>query len=73
MFDHTTGEDRQLLFFKERFVGADFEFGNDVVSFTKRLKKLGFSEDTIGYGPSLSEFESLRVGKGLSATLRKLS
>ena len=50
VFDHTTGEDRQLLFFKERFVGPDYQFGNDVVGFSKRLNKLGLTSGLIGSG-----------------------
>lgn len=73
VFDHTLGEDRQLLFFKERFVGRDYQFKNDAAGFSKRLEKLGLVIETIGYGLSLTEFESFRLSKGLTSTLRKLS
>lgn len=57
VFDHTKGDNRQLLFFKERFVGEDFQFVNDVKAFTKRLSKLGLSAERIGHGPKYSQFE----------------
>ena len=60
VFDHTLVQDRQLLYFKERFVEPNYVFKNDVHGFSKRLQKLGFDPKTIGYGPSLTEFTSLR-------------
>jgi len=69
VFDHTLGEDRQLLFFKERFAPADYEFKNDASGFSKRLEKLGFDPKTIGYGPSLFEFLSLCELRGLTKSL----
>jgi hypothetical protein len=71
VFDHTTGEDRQLLFFKERFVGPDFGFGNDVVGFTKRLNKFGLTAEVIGHGPSLARFDAFREERGLTPSLLK--
>lgn len=71
VFDHTIGEDRQLLFFKERFVGADFKFGNDAVGFSKRLNKLGLTAELIGYGPSLARFDAFREERGLTPSLLK--
>ena len=71
VFDHTSGEDRQLLFFKERLVGPDFEFGNDVVGFTKRLNKFGITAEMIGHGPSLARFDAFRAERGLTASLLK--
>ena len=69
VFDHTTGPEHQLLFFKERFVPSGYAFGNDAAGFSKRLKKLGFSEDTIGYGPSLSQYEELCISRKLTPGL----
>ena len=71
VFDHTTGEDRQLLFFKERFVGPDYQFGNDVVGFSKRLNKLGLTSGLIGYGPSRARFDAFREERGLTPSLLK--
>lgn len=71
VFDHTTGEDRQLLFFKERFVGSDFKFGNDVVGFSKRLNKFGLTAEVIGHGPSLARFDAFREERGLTPSLLK--
>ena len=70
VFDHTSGEDRQLLFFKERFVGPNYKFENDSVRFSKRLNKLGFEEETISYGPSLNQWNELLDMKGLTPSLR---
>ena len=69
VFDHTLTKERQLLYFKERYVTADYDFNNDAIGFSKRLKKLGFDPDTIGYGPSLSEYTSLCEVNGLSKCL----
>jgi DNA phosphorothioation-associated putative methyltransferase len=70
VFDHTQGPDRQSLFFKERFVRPDFPFRNDAAGFSKRLRKLGFTEATIGHGPSLAAFEAFRKSHGLTPSLR---
>lgn len=69
VFDHTTGPEHQMLFFKERFVPADYPFGNDARGFSKRLRKLGFAEDTIGYGPNLSQYEEFCVTRNLTLGL----
>lgn len=69
VFDHTLGQDRQLLYFKERFVGPGYPFKNKVSAFSKRLQKLGFEPETIGYGPSLSDFTELRNHLGLTEAL----
>ncbi len=69
VFDHTLGDDRQLLFFKERFVGPGYEFGNNAATFSKRLEKLGITADRIGHGPQLSEFSAFLELKGLTASL----
>lgn len=58
VFDHTVGEDRQLLFFKERFVGKNFRFANATRAFSKRLMKLGLTPESIGHGPKYSEFKA---------------
>ena len=71
VFDHTLGEDQQLLYFKERFVGSDYSFENDALGFSKRLRSFGFAEETIGYGPSLNQFDAFREERGLTASLLK--
>jgi hypothetical protein len=37
--------------------------------FSTRLRKLGFDEKTIGYGPSLEEFQELLDRQGLTTGL----
>lgn len=69
VFDHTTGPDRQLLFFKERFVPEGYAFRNDALGFSKRLRKLGFSPENIGYGPTLAQFEELYTAHNLTPGL----
>jgi hypothetical protein len=52
-------------------VGPDFEFGNDVVGFSKRLNKLGITAEMIGHGPSLARFDAFRAERGLTPSLLK--
>lgn len=72
VFDHTLGQDRQLLFFKERFVVKDYPFGNDAIGFSKRLEKLGFTLENIGYGPGLAAFTEIREHLKLTPALHPI-
>lgn len=69
VFDHTLGPDRQLLFFKERFVKDDFPTLPKAQKFSQRLRKLGLSEETIGYGPTKAEFLEMASAAGLTPSL----
>lgn len=69
IFDHTLGEDRQLLFFKERFVGSDFKFQNNAKAFSNRLATLGIDQERIGYGPGKKDWENFIKAKNLTPSL----
>ena len=69
VFDHTLGQDRQLLFFKERYVAENYSFKNDAIGFSKRLEKLGFTLENIGYGPGLDAFTQMRERLKLTPSL----
>lgn len=55
VFDHTTGP-TQLLYFKERFVAKAHPRRAEFESFSQKLRRLGFDESTIGFGPDKSSF-----------------
>lgn len=48
----TNGSERQLLFFKERFLPKDHPDRSKLDRFSAKLRKLGLREETIGYRPS---------------------
>jgi DNA phosphorothioation-associated putative methyltransferase len=58
VIDHTTGPERQLLFFKERFLAKDHPDRPKMDRFSAKLRKLGLREETIGYGPSKEKWEA---------------
>lgn len=62
--------DRQILYFKDRFVGPDYPDRPRMQHVATRLRSLGFDPKTIGYGPSRSEFETLLAQRGLTWDLR---
>lgn len=64
VFEDHPGPKRQLLLFKERFVATDHPERKKMERFSTKLRKLGFREDTIGYGPSKEQWEALRLGQG---------
>jgi DNA phosphorothioation-associated putative methyltransferase len=67
VFDHSA--ERQLLYFKERFVSINHPGRATMESFSTKLRKLGFDEATIGLGPLRSELDALLAAKGLNANL----
>jgi hypothetical protein len=71
VFDHTTGTDQQLLCFKERFLPPDHPGRAKMEQISTRLRKLGFDEKSIGYGPTRSEFEQLLRTRRLTKILTK--
>ena len=69
VFDYSAGPDFQLLYFKERFVRADYP-GREVMSkFSEKLRKAGFAEETIGFGPTKAEFQKHVRALGLNENL----
>jgi DNA phosphorothioation-associated putative methyltransferase len=72
VFDHASGPKTQLLFFKERFVSADYPNREAMMKFSAKVRGLGLNEATIGFGPTESEFEALARAAGLSSNLTRL-
>ena len=59
VFDHSTGPDRQVLCFKERFLPQDYPDRASMEEVSTQLRRLGFDEKTIGHGPDRYELEQL--------------
>jgi hypothetical protein len=57
VFDHSA--ERQLLYFKERFVSANPPRRADMDAFSAKLRRLGFNVATIGRGPLQPELDAL--------------
>lgn len=72
VFDHFHGPKRQLLYFKERFVAKDHPDRPAFEKFSARLRKLGFDEATIGFGPDKQTFLDALAAAGLSENLRPI-
>ena len=71
VLDQRQAEGRQLLYFKERFVGPRHPGRKRMEVISCRLRALGFAPQTIGYGPSRDEFEQLLIDRGLSWSLTR--
>jgi DNA phosphorothioation-associated putative methyltransferase len=63
IFEYGAAAGRQLLFFKERFVDADFPGRSKMVQVSRRLEMLGIRQASLGSNdqnaPSKTEFDSL--------------
>jgi DNA phosphorothioation-associated putative methyltransferase len=71
VLDQSHAREQQLLYFKERFVGPDYPQLPKFQHISKRLRTLGFSPETMGYGPNKEEFSQLLRARNLSWDLRK--
>jgi DNA phosphorothioation-associated putative methyltransferase len=73
--DHSEGETHQILFFKERFLPADYPGRESFEQYSKRLRKLGIHEGMLGPNdqgaPSREEFESALEQVGLTRGLAR--
>jgi len=73
--DHSEGETHQILFFKERFLPADYPGRESIEQYSKRLRKLGINESMLGPNdqgaPSREEFESALEQVGLTRGLAR--
>jgi len=73
--DHSEGETHQILFFKERFLPADYPGRAGIEQYSKRLRKLGINESMLGPNdqgaPSREEFESALDQVGLTRGLAR--
>jgi DNA phosphorothioation-associated putative methyltransferase len=70
VFDHQSGTNLQLLYFKENYVSRDHPERPKWEKFSSKLRKLGF-EDSIVIGPTKQEFLSMIEEKGLTINLNK--
>jgi hypothetical protein len=68
VFDHS--QDQQLLYFKERFLGANHPGRAEMQAFSLKLRKLGLS-DTVLMGPTRAEFAGMLDKAGLSENLNR--
>jgi len=69
VFDHSA--DGQLLYFKERFVGASHPQRAEMEAFSVKLRKLGIAEQ-VGFGPTLKGFRELIERHGLNMNLNRM-
>jgi len=67
VFEHSA--ERQLLYFKERFVSTKHPGRADMDAFSAKLRKLGFDAATIGRGPLRPELDALLAVKGFNENL----
>jgi hypothetical protein len=68
VFDHSA--DGQLLYFKERFLGANHPRRTEMESFSAKLRKVGLS-DTSLMGPAKAGFAGMLEKAGLNENLNK--
>lgn len=66
-------KERQLLYFKERFVAADFPGRPKMEALAGRMRGLGFDAKTIGHGPTRDEFEEVLKSRNLTWALTRRS
>ena len=69
VFDHST--DGQLLYFKERFLGANHPRRSEMEAFSAKLQKLGITEQ-VGFGLTLKGFRELIERHGLNSNLNRM-
>ena len=73
VFDHAIGPKIQLLFFKERFVGKDYPNRPLMEKFSAKIRKLGLTEATIGFGPDKESFRAVCAAAGVNENLNLVS
>jgi DNA phosphorothioation-associated putative methyltransferase len=69
VFDYSIGPTTQLLYFKDRFMPKNHPGQPAAEAFSTKLRKLGFDEATIGYGPDKDTFHRLIAAAGLNENL----
>jgi DNA phosphorothioation-associated putative methyltransferase len=69
VFDHSKGPKRQLLYFKERFVAKNHPNISTMAKFSAKLRRLGFAEETIGFGPDKHDLLQVLNAAGLNEKL----
>jgi len=69
VLDQRHANEQQILYFKERFVAADYPRRKHFDQLGRRLRDLGFSPQTIGHGPTKAAFAQLLEERGLTWAL----
>ncbi len=69
VIDHSKGTRVQVLYFKERFVAPDHPHRAKMEVVSKKLRKLGLDEKTIGYGPDMTTLAAMLASAGLTENL----
>ena len=72
VFDHAIGPKIQLLYFKERFLAKEHPGRSTMEKFSAKLRKFGFDEETIGFGPDKESFLSQVNAAGLNQNLNRI-
>ncbi|MBK1825938.1 DNA phosphorothioation-associated putative methyltransferase [Haloferula rosea] len=71
VFEHPSGPDRQLLFFKKRFISSDHPGRRKIEILSDRLRAMGITESNVGHGISKGDFEAAIARAGLTRALTK--
>lgn len=71
VFEYHPGPERQLLFFKERFLSREHPGRRQMEILSQRLRNLGITEANVGHGIKTEEFEAALERAGLTKDLRK--
>lgn len=71
VFDQSASSERQILYFKERFVSTSHAGRARWEQVARRLRTLGFDPLTIGYGPPRADFALLLEQRGLKWDLTR--
>lgn len=69
VIDHSKGPRIQVLYFKERYVAPDHPHRAKMEAVSKKLRKLGLDEKTIGYGPDMTSLATMLTSAGLTENL----
>lgn len=70
VFESAPGPERQLLFFKERYLANDHPDRRKMETISRRLEALGITRANVGYGVSKGDFETALMKAGLTHSLR---
>ncbi len=69
IFESAPGSGRQLLFFKERYLGKDHPNRRMMKTISRRLEALGITQANVGHGVGKGDFEEALSKAGLTKTL----
>jgi DNA phosphorothioation-associated putative methyltransferase len=71
VFEHPAGPRRQMLFFKERYLGQDYPERRRIEIVSRRLREYGITETQVGHGIERQVFQSFLDAKGLRSDLSR--